>query len=43
MQWLFGKSAKEIRTASRQLTFRYRSPAHFIEVLRGCYGPMSGW
>ena len=37
---LFGKTAKEIRTASRQFTFRYRSPAHWIEVFRTFYGPM---
>ena len=38
---LFGKAAKEIRTASRQFTFRYRSPAHWIEVFRTFYGPMN--
>jgi ubiquinone/menaquinone biosynthesis C-methylase UbiE len=38
---LFGKSAKEIRAASRQFTFRYRSPAHWIEVFRTYYGPMN--
>lgn len=38
---LFGKTAKEIRTASRQFTFRYRSPAHWIEVFRTFYGPMN--
>jgi ubiquinone/menaquinone biosynthesis C-methylase UbiE len=38
---LFGKTAKEIRTASREFTFRYRSPEHFIEVFRTYYGPMN--
>ncbi len=38
---LFGRTAKEIRTASRQFTFRYRSPAHWIEVFRTYYGPMN--
>ena len=38
---LFGKSAKQIRTTSRQFTFRYRSPAHWIEVFRTYYGPMN--
>ena len=38
---LFGKTAKEISTTSRQFTFRYRSPAHFIEVFRTYYGPMN--
>jgi ubiquinone/menaquinone biosynthesis C-methylase UbiE len=38
---LFGKTAKEIRTANREFTFRYRSPAHWIEVFRTYYGPMN--
>ena len=38
---LFGKSAKQIRATSRQFTFRYRSPAHWIEVFRTYYGPMN--
>jgi ubiquinone/menaquinone biosynthesis C-methylase UbiE len=38
---LFGRTAKGIRTASRQFTFRYRSPEHFIEVFRTYYGPMN--
>ena len=38
---LFGKTAKEIRTTSRQFTFRYASPAHWIEVFRTYYGPMN--
>jgi len=38
---LFGKTAKDIRTASREFTFRYRSPKHFIEVFRTYYGPMN--
>jgi ubiquinone/menaquinone biosynthesis C-methylase UbiE len=38
---LFGASAKEIRTASREFMFRYRSPMHFIEVFRTYYGPMN--
>jgi ubiquinone/menaquinone biosynthesis C-methylase UbiE len=38
---LFGRTANEIRTASRQFTFRYRSPAHWIEVFRTYYGPMN--
>jgi ubiquinone/menaquinone biosynthesis C-methylase UbiE len=38
---LFGKTAKEIRSASREFTFRYRSPAHWIEVFRTYYGPMN--
>jgi len=38
---LFGKTAKEIRTTPRDFTFRYRSPAHWIEVFRTYYGPMT--
>ncbi len=38
---LFGKTAKEIRTTSREFAFRYRSPAHWIEVFRTYYGPMN--
>ena len=38
---LLGKAAREIRTTSREFTFRYRSPAHWIEVFRTYYGPMN--
>ena len=38
---LFGKTAREIRTTSREFAFRYRSPAHWIEVFRTYYGPMN--
>jgi ubiquinone/menaquinone biosynthesis C-methylase UbiE len=39
---LFGKStAKAIHSASRQFTFRYTSPAHWIEVFRSYYGPIN--
>ncbi len=41
LEELFGRTAKAIRTASRQFTFRYRSPAHFIDVFRSYYGPMN--
>jgi len=41
LEELFGKAAKEIRTTSRQFTFRYHSPAHWIEVFRTYYGPMN--
>jgi ubiquinone/menaquinone biosynthesis C-methylase UbiE len=37
---LFGRDARRISTASRQFTFRYHSPAHWIEVFRSYYGPM---
>ena len=38
---LFARNASEIRTAVRQFTFRYRSPAHWIEVFRTFYGPVN--
>lgn len=38
---LFGRTAREIRTTRRDFTFRYRSPAHWIEVFRTYYGPMN--
>jgi len=38
---LFGKTAKDIRATSREFYFRYRSPAHWIEVFRTYYGPMN--
>jgi ubiquinone/menaquinone biosynthesis C-methylase UbiE len=38
---LFGRTAREIRTSSRAFTFRYHSPAHWIEVFRTYYGPMN--
>jgi len=41
LEELFGKTAKEIHTTSRQFTFRYASPAHWIEVFRTYYGPMN--
>jgi ubiquinone/menaquinone biosynthesis C-methylase UbiE len=40
LEELFGKAAA-VRVASRQFTFRYRSPAHWIEVFRTYYGPMN--
>jgi ubiquinone/menaquinone biosynthesis C-methylase UbiE len=37
---LFEPHASSIRMAHRNFTFRYRSPAHWIEVFRTYYGPM---
>src|SRR5438445_8081791 len=37
---MFGETARAIHTATREFTFRYRSPAHWIEVFRTYYGPM---
>jgi ubiquinone/menaquinone biosynthesis C-methylase UbiE len=41
LEELFGKTAHEIRTTSREFAFRYRSPMHWIEVFRTYYGPMN--
>jgi ubiquinone/menaquinone biosynthesis C-methylase UbiE len=37
---LFGDDAQKISVTPRVFNFRYRSPAHFIEVLRTWYGPV---
>lgn len=37
---LFGDTAAAIKLESRKFNFRYRSPAHFIEVFRTWYGPI---
>jgi ubiquinone/menaquinone biosynthesis C-methylase UbiE len=37
---LFGKEAASIDPEPRNFTFRYRSPAHFIEVFSTYYGPV---
>jgi uncharacterized protein YbjT (DUF2867 family)/SAM-dependent methyltransferase len=36
---LFGAEARDLRTARREFTFRYRSIAHWLEVFRTWYGP----
>lgn len=36
---LFGPQAVDIRCVRRHFNFRYRSPAHWIEVFRNFYGP----
>ena len=36
---LFGPGASAIRITQREFVFRYRSPAHWIEVFRTYYGP----
>jgi ubiquinone/menaquinone biosynthesis C-methylase UbiE len=41
LEELFGKNATEIHTSSREFTFRYASPGHWIEVFRTYYGPMN--
>lgn len=37
---LFGHEAADIRVGRRHFVFRYRSPAHWLEVFRTFYGPM---
>jgi SAM-dependent methyltransferase len=37
---LFGSSATTIRAEPATFTFRYHSPAHFIDVFRTFYGPL---
>ena len=42
-QWIdetFAGSARAIRITKRNFVFRYRSPAHFIDVFRTLYGPV---
>jgi len=37
---LFGSRVDSIATARKNFVFRYRSPAHWLEVFRTFYGPM---
>ena len=37
---LFGETASAVTVTPRVFNFRYRSPAHFIEVFRTWYGPI---
>ena len=41
LEELFDGSAQRIRAAKREFTFRYLSPAHWIEVFRAYYGPIN--
>ena len=41
LEELFGKTALRIRGVSREFTFRYHSPTHWLEVFRAYYGPMN--
>ena len=41
LEALFGADARTIIAASRDFTFRYRSPEHFVDVFRTFYGPMN--
>ncbi len=40
LQELFGTKAAAIRCEPRNYVFRYRSPAHWVDVFRTFYGPM---
>ena len=37
---LFAGEAREVRAVRRDFSFRYRSPAHWVEVFRTWYGPI---
>ena len=39
IQELFGNRINRLRIATRQVTFRYRSPRHMLEHFRTCDGP----
>jgi SAM-dependent methyltransferase len=41
LEELFDGTAAQIRTSAREFVFRYRSPAHWIEVFRAFYGPVN--
>jgi SAM-dependent methyltransferase len=41
LEELFGKGARSIRAISRHFNFRYRSPAHWLDIFRSYYGPMN--
>jgi ubiquinone/menaquinone biosynthesis C-methylase UbiE len=36
---LFGPAAADIRCARREYVFRYKSPAHWLQIFRDYYGP----
>ncbi len=36
----FGPAARVIQVTPRTFTFRYKSPAHFVDVFRALYGPV---
>jgi hypothetical protein len=38
---LFASTARQIHVTSREFTFRYRSPSHWLDVFRTYYGPMN--
>jgi SAM-dependent methyltransferase len=39
LQALFGDAVASMRCERRHFNFRYRTPAHFVEVFRALYGP----
>ena len=41
LEELFGAAARELHMTRRQFVFRYRSPAHWLEVFRHYYGPVN--
>ena len=41
LEELFDGTAAQIRATNREFVFRYRSPAHWIEVFKAYYGPVN--
>ncbi len=41
LEELFEGAAARIRTNTREFAFRYRSPAHWLEVFKAYYGPIN--
>ncbi|MBV9564505.1 MAG: class I SAM-dependent methyltransferase [Bradyrhizobium sp.] len=37
---MFGSAARDIAAERRQFVFRYRSPAHFLDIFKTYYGPV---
>ena len=37
---LFEPHASSIKSAQRQFVFRYRSPEHWLDIFKTCYGPL---
>ena len=41
LEELFDRTAVQIRATEREFAFRYRSPAHWLEIFRAYYGPIN--
>lgn len=40
LQWLLGAGTARMAVEERDFMFRYRSPAHFVQMFRAWYGPV---